>query len=167
MEENKKTYIFYTLSLLAVVALGVAIWYGAYLKKTINRSPQVSINLEEALKYVPSVKPAPSGQLPKDWPSDIPLFGKTKITQAQNQVSPGSTAKIEASVIFLSSRTVKDLYTSYISWAKANKWNLKNGSFVDGMGSISLIKNTSSLLFSINPIQSQNQSSVNIYYISQ
>jgi len=165
MEENKKTHLFYILGILAVAALVIALWYGAYLKKKSSPPPQVSINLEEALKYVPSVKPVPSGQLPKDWPSDIPLFGKIKITQAQNQVSPGSTAKVEASVVFLSSQSVKDLYTSYVSWAKANKWNVKNGSFIDGVGLLDIKKDSSSLLITINPVLENHQSSVSVYYV--
>src|SRR3989339_272365 len=127
MEENKKSYWFYVLGVLALIALGAAIWYGAYIKNKTNLGPEVSINLEEALKYVPSVKPVVPGQLPENWPSDVPLFGKIKITQSQNQVSPGSTNKVEASMVFLSSQKISNLFNNYRNWAIKNKWALKSG----------------------------------------
>ncbi|KKR09673.1 MAG: hypothetical protein UT37_C0013G0010 [Parcubacteria group bacterium GW2011_GWA2_39_18] len=165
MEENKKSYLFYIVSVLVVVALGGVLWYGAYLKKKSGFGPQASINLEEALKYAPSVRSAPSGQLPKDWPSDFPLFGKIKIVQSQNQQSPGSNFKVESVVIFVSSQNVKDLYASYATWAKTNNWTLISGGYVDGVGSLSLSKDQSSVLFTINSYQ-KNQSMVNVYYNS-
>ncbi len=164
MEENKKTYIFYILGVLAVVALGGAIWYGAYLKKHPASGPKVSTDIQEALKYVPTVQVAKPGQLPKDWPTDLPLFGKTKIIQSQNQQSPGSNFKVEATVVFLSSQKPKDVYASYSAWAKANKW-IADGSLSDTSGSLSLSKDKASVLVAINAYQ-KTQSMVSIYYKS-
>ena len=164
MEENRKTYIFYILSVLAVVALGGAIWYGAYLKKHPGSGPQISTGIQEALKYVPTVQVAKPGQLPKDWPIDLPLFGKTKIIQSQNQQSPGSNFKVEATVVFLSSQKVKDVYASYAAWAKANKWTTE-GSSSEISGSLSLFKDQASILVTVNAYQ-KIQSTVSIYYKS-
>lgn len=164
MEENKKTYLFYILGVLAIVVLGGTIWYGSYLKKRPTSGPQVSTDTQEALKYVPNVQLSKPGQLPKDWPTDLPLFGKTKIIQSQNQQSPGSNFKVEAAVIFLSSQGIKDLYASYQAWAKANKWAV-DGSLGGISGSLLLSKDPASILVTINAYQ-KTQSTVSIYYKS-
>jgi len=164
MEENKKTYIFYILGVLAIVALGGAVWYGSYLKKHSVSGPQAPTDIQEALKYAPNVQLAKPGQLPVGWPTDLPLFGKSKMIQSQNQQSPGSNFKVEALVVFLSSQKIKDVYASYAAWAKANKWTV-DGSLGDVSRSMSLSKDSASILVTINTYQ-KTQSMVSIYYKS-
>lgn len=167
-QSPKKSHLWeIIIGVVALVILIGVVWYGLSVKKATAPSPQTSINVQDVLKAVPSIEPAPVGQLPQGWPKDLPLYGKIKILQSQNQTSADSDLQTEAVVVFSSSQNVTTLFKNYREWAIANNWALKGGSASVNSGTLIIALGNQSLLFTFTSGTISNQAVVNIYYTSR
>jgi hypothetical protein len=72
-------------------------------------------------------------------------------------------------VVFLSSQSVKNLYDSYVSWAKANQWTLeKSAGYTNDRASLRAVKDNSSLLISLMPaVDKSGKSLANLFYVNK
>lgn len=118
------------LVILAVVAVGyLVLSEGQKVKEPVksqNQTQDQSKNQSPAQPEKPkvNVQGVPKTELPKDFPSDIPLEVGAEVTLNFN----GTNAKgeLQASREFISKKTVAENYALYQKALKENGWNITN-----------------------------------------
>ncbi len=145
---NQKKIFFIALAAAVIV---LAVWIILSLPAGKNGQKEENI-------VTPQITQTLEGALPEGFPTDIPLNGKTAITQSYSATYPNSTAK-QATISFTSSKSSKDNFAFYKKWASDNEWQIINQTDQDAIKSLYLKKDNSDINLVITP------DSINISYV--
>ena len=107
----------------------------------------------------PTIKQAEAGQLPEGFPADLPLNGKTAISQSSSVAYPNSKAK-QSTVVFTSAKTMKENYGYYTQWASDNGYTIINKADESNFKFVYLRKGNEDINVTIT------KDAVNISYVS-
>lgn len=104
-----------------IVIAGFVIWQIS--KKQI---PPGEIKQPGLVTALPEIVPisAKEGEIPEGFPATIPLNEKMNIVESYSLKNRTTGEITGATVVFQSSRTLKENQTFYEKWAKDNKWQV-------------------------------------------
>lgn len=117
------------LAALALVIIGaVFIWLNrAAVKQFISPQPQATLK-EQTTTTATTTQPEPEktdfgAKVPTDFPTDIPIDKGAAVQQSYGLNYIGQK---QLSIVFLSTKTVKENYSLYSDFLKKQKWNILN-----------------------------------------
>lgn len=153
-------------NIIGIIVLIIVLLVGGFFvfKNRIAREPEGE---KQEFKNValPQVARISEDNLQKEMPEgfleSIPLNGKTKVIESYSVTYPNSTAK-QATVIFQSSKTLKENKTFYEKWAKDNKWQI-NKAEQNKIVSFNFVKDNAFLTISLEELLN-NTAKVTIVY---
>lgn len=120
--------------ILAIIIAAATGGYFLFIFLTLTKPTAVKQAAENGIEQklatvTPQIIRSAPDRLPESFPENLPLYGKEKIIDSYNasyQVPGKNQAAKQASVVFKSSKSMKENYDYYANWAKENGWNIVN-----------------------------------------
>lgn len=114
---NKRTILLVIASVVVLIA-GTFIMY----KQSVDNVAQ-PLAEQTTEKQIDMQKTDFGSEMPNDFPTDIPLEEGAEVEQSY---SLNITGQNQLTIVFLSTKTIKENYTLYASFLEKQQWNISN-----------------------------------------
>jgi len=162
---NAKAITIIFLAIIIFFGVCAYAYYGYFISLGGNQN-LFNLTIGKSKNTTPTVQAAKIGDLPEGFLPSLVLNGETQITQSYNVTYPQSLTTKQATVVFESSKTLKENYDFYAKWAQDNGWAIttKDDSS-QNLRSLYLEKNKESINIAIVNNAASSKPTITISYV--
>lgn len=165
---NKNNLAKIIIILIALSGMVLLVWMISAGKKPNIQEPAPLVEIQKqkttAITSLSEVIPvaAKEGEIPEGFPAAIPLNGKMNITESYSDKNSTTEDIVSSTVVFQSSKTLKENQTFYKKWAKDNKWQI-NKTEQNKIVSLFLVKENAFLTISLEELLNNTAKVIMVY----